>query len=366
MQKIRSGLIVLFMLLCLVTTAAAEVSIGIGLPNVSIGINLPLFPQLVRVPGYPVYYAPELDVNYYFYDGYYWVYQDDNWYASSWYNGPWSYVEPEFVPLYILRIPVRYYRQPPPYFRGWQRNAPPRWGQHWGRDWEHRRRGWDRWNRGSAPRPAPLPVYQRQYSGDRYPRAEQQSPLRDKHYRYQPRDKEVRQHIRPRVEPRETAPAQRGRQEAPAARSPRQQEPQRSAPQQGQPSDSRSQPAQRGGERIQRPAPERPAQQQPGPARQAGGPLLRAPWPCPAPQQSLGAAAGGRQPRLGCWQLKFQRGSSIPAPCTLLQSRASVVVLMLQAAEAAAAAAASLPPLALPPPSSPALPTRCPPPRPPW
>ena len=31
-------------------------SIGIGFPNVSIGINLPLFPQLVAVPGYPVYY----------------------------------------------------------------------------------------------------------------------------------------------------------------------------------------------------------------------------------------------------------------------------------------------------------------------
>lgn len=268
MQKIRNGLIVLLMLLCLVTTAAAEVSIGIGLPNVSIGINLPLFPQLVRVPGYPVYYAPQVDANYYFYDGYYWVYQDDNWYASSWYNGPWVFVEPEVVPLFILRIPVRYYRQPPVYFRGWHRNAPPRWDQHWGRDWEQRRRGWDRWNRGSAPAPAPLPVYQRQYSGDRYPGVEQQTPLRDRHYRYQPRDTTVRQHIKQRVELRETAPAQRGRQEVPAARSPRQQEPQRALPQQGLPSDSRSQPAQRGGEHIQRPAPERTAPQQRGPAVQ--------------------------------------------------------------------------------------------------
>ena len=90
MQKIRYGLIVLWMLLCSVTSAAAQVSIGIGLPNVSIGINLPLFPELVPVPGYPVYYAPRVDANYFFYDGMYWVYQDDNWYASSWYNGPWG------------------------------------------------------------------------------------------------------------------------------------------------------------------------------------------------------------------------------------------------------------------------------------
>ena len=84
MKKIRYGLIVLSMLLCWVTSAAAQVSIGIGMPNVTIGINLPVFPQLVRVPGYPVYYAPQMAANYFFFDGLYWVYQDDNWYASTW------------------------------------------------------------------------------------------------------------------------------------------------------------------------------------------------------------------------------------------------------------------------------------------
>ena len=94
MKKIHYGLIAL-LLLCSVSAAEAQISIGIGLPNVSIGINLPLFPELVPVPGYPVYYAPRVDANYFFYDGMYWVYQDDNWYASSWYNGPWSLVDPE-------------------------------------------------------------------------------------------------------------------------------------------------------------------------------------------------------------------------------------------------------------------------------
>ena len=129
----------------------------------------------------------------------YWVYQYDNWYASSWYNGPWWLVQPDVVPLFILRIPVRYYRQPPVYFHGWQSNAPPRWGDHWGYEWEQRRSGWDRWNRGSAPTPAPLPVYQRQYSGDRYPRqVEQQDELLQRNYRYQPRDPIVQQHYQER------------------------------------------------------------------------------------------------------------------------------------------------------------------------
>ncbi len=257
MKKIRYGLIVLWLLVCSVISVEASVSIGIGLPNVSIGINLPLFPELVPLPGYPVYYAPRVDANYFFYDGMYWVYQDDDWYASSWYNGPWAFVAPEVVPLYILRIPVRYYRQPPVYFREWRPDEPPRWGRHWGHEWEQHRRGWDRWKRGSAPVRAPLPVYQRQYSGDRYPRVEQQHSLRSQSYRYQPRDKAVRQHFQQQVDQSAPAPAQRGIYEEPSVRSPRpqEQEPRRSAPHQG-------------GEEYRRPAPEHTAPQQRGPGLQ--------------------------------------------------------------------------------------------------
>lgn len=188
----RNRLIVLCLMLGTVVPASAQVSISIGFSNVSIGINLPLYPELEPIPGYPVYYAPRLDSNYFFYDGMYWVYQRDSWYASSWYNGPWALVDPEVVPLYVLRIPVRYYRQPPVYFHGWQLDAPPRWGDHWGYGWARQRSGWDRWDHRSAYAPAPLPIYQRQYSGDRYPRGEQQQRLHDQQYRYQPQDPVVR------------------------------------------------------------------------------------------------------------------------------------------------------------------------------
>ena len=221
------------MLLSSSVYSAVQVSIGIGLPNLSIGINLPAYPQLVRVPGYPVYYAPRLEANFFFYDSMYWVYQNDNWYASSWYNGPWGLVDPEFVPLFVLRIPVRYYRQPPAYFRGWRPDAPPRWGHHWGPDWQQHRHGWDKWDRRAAPAPAPLPAYQRQYSGDRYPRQmEQQRELQQQHYRYQPRDPVVRQHYQERAG--QGAPGQQERRGAPEDRGDRQQERdmQRSAPRQ--------------------------------------------------------------------------------------------------------------------------------------
>ena len=69
-----------------------------------IGVNLPVYPTLQRVPGHPVYYAPGLESNYFFYDGLYWVYEQDDWYASSWYNGPWGRVAPDGVPLFIEEV----------------------------------------------------------------------------------------------------------------------------------------------------------------------------------------------------------------------------------------------------------------------
>ena len=175
--------------------AAAQVSIGIEIPGLSIGINQPSFPDFVQVPGYPVYYAPRLRSNYFFYDGLYWVYSGDQWYASDWYNGPWGQVDPAYVPLFVLRIPVRYYRNPPPYFRGWLAGGPPRWGQHWGNAWAQQHNGWDHWDRHAVPARAPLPVYQRQYSGPRYPQVQQQQALRSQNYHYQPRDAVAREHF---------------------------------------------------------------------------------------------------------------------------------------------------------------------------
>lgn len=198
----RYLLIVLSLLLYPAISAQAEVSVAIGIPGISIGINVPAYPRFSRVPGYPVYYDPYVNFNFFFYDGLYWVYQEDNWYASSWYNGPWDMVGPDEVPLYLLRVPVRYYRRPPPYFRGWRADAPPRWGEHWGRDWEQHRSGWNQWNRRSVPAPAPLPSYQRRYSGERYPRAvEQQHTIRSQNYRYQPREPVTQQHFQQRGNP---------------------------------------------------------------------------------------------------------------------------------------------------------------------
>ena len=235
----RYSFVVCCALLGAATPAVAQVSISVGMPHAEIGFNQPVYPQFVQVPNYPVYYAPEVNANYFFYDGMFWAYNQDNWYASNWYNGPWYSVSPRYVPVYILRVPVRYYRRPPNYFHGWPQNDPPRWGNHWGHDWEQQRHGWNEWDRHSAPAPAPLPVYQRQYSGDRYPRVEQQPVLHREYYRYQPSDPVVRQYY-------EQAPTQH--KEQPSQGQQRSQQRQPAEPPQGQQSQA---PAQEHGQQGQ-------------------------------------------------------------------------------------------------------------------
>lgn len=161
--------------------------------SVSIAIHVVQYPTLQRIPGYPVYYAPRLHANYFFYDGLYWVYVDDAWYASPWFDGPWDLVAIDSVPLFILRIPVRYYLYRPAMFSGWAINAPPRWDRVWGPDWAHRHANWQRWNRAAAPAPAPLPKYQQRFTRSNYPDDVQRRALAQQNYRYRPRDSQARQ-----------------------------------------------------------------------------------------------------------------------------------------------------------------------------
>jgi len=183
-------------LLCAAATLASaqNISVFIGEPRATIGIHFASYPEFVRVPNYPVYYAPRVNYNVFFYDGLYWAYYDDRWYASSWYNGPWGIVEPVAVPVAVLRVPVRYYRQRPAYFASWSVDAAPRWDVHYGSTWVENRVDWVNWNRSAMPAAAPLPVYQRQYTGARYPATvEQQVVIQNQQYAYRPRETVVQQ-----------------------------------------------------------------------------------------------------------------------------------------------------------------------------
>jgi len=148
----------------------------------------------------PVYYAPAVDSNYFYYDGLYWDYYNDGWYSSPWYNGPWNYVDPIYVPTYILWVPISYYHHRPAYWHGWAGNRPPHWGEHWGRDWQARHNHVYGGRNAHPGQRAPLPTYQRQFTAQNYPRApQQQMQIHNQLYRYQPREAVTQQHYQART-----------------------------------------------------------------------------------------------------------------------------------------------------------------------
>src|SRR5665811_392246 len=94
-----------------------------------------------------------------------------------------------------------------------------------------------------------LPLYQRRYSGERYPRAaEQQNSIRSGNYRHQPREAVTQQHFQ------QAVPPVQQRQQGP------QQRPQRQQEQRPQPQQSQQQQPQR--QQEQRPQQQRQQQQQ--------------------------------------------------------------------------------------------------------
>lgn len=190
---------------------AASASPAFAQEYYDLDVDLPSYPEMQPIPESPVYYAPAVDANYFYYDGQYWDYFDDGWYSSPWYNGPWTFVDPIFVPTYILWVPIHYYHHRPAYWHGWSGNRPPHWGEHWGRDWQARHNQVYA-GRGSRPaQRAPLPTYQRQFSAQNYPRSpQQQMQIHAQNFHYQPREAVTQQHYQFRTGPVAQAPVQRG------------------------------------------------------------------------------------------------------------------------------------------------------------
>ena len=104
---------------------ADSVSIGIRTDSLSLGVNIGEPPRLVVVPGMPVYYAPTVAYNYFFYGGRYYLFYNGGWYFSAFHNGPWTVVALQSVPQPILTVPVEYYRVPPGHWKS--KHGPPPW-----------------------------------------------------------------------------------------------------------------------------------------------------------------------------------------------------------------------------------------------
>lgn len=113
-------------LLVTATSATAldvKINIGLGVPP----LVLTAPPQLVMVPGTPVYYAPDVSANLFFYKGRYYTVANGVWSRVSAYSGPWVVIQLGQVTAPVVAVPVEYYKIPPGQLK---KHGPPPWAGH--------------------------------------------------------------------------------------------------------------------------------------------------------------------------------------------------------------------------------------------
>ncbi len=128
---------VMFMVFFLFAPAMsnAEVNVNINVPLPALVIPGP--PALIVIPGTYVYYPPDVDVDIFFYHGYWYRPFRGGWYIANGYNGPWRAIGPRRMPRALIDLPPGYRRVPP----GHERIPYGQVRKNW-RAWE-KERHWD-------------------------------------------------------------------------------------------------------------------------------------------------------------------------------------------------------------------------------
>ncbi|MDD5712826.1 MAG: hypothetical protein PHY31_08750 [Smithellaceae bacterium] len=145
MKKIVFSAAIVGLVLAWAAIAPAEVKVNIGIgipaPAVEVNVGLPRLviaapPAMVVIPGTYVYFAPDVDADILFFDGYWYRPYRGGWFRASSYNGPWGSIRT--VPPVVMRLPKDYRRIPP----GHERIPYGQLHKNW-RTWE-REKHWDR------------------------------------------------------------------------------------------------------------------------------------------------------------------------------------------------------------------------------
>ena len=94
--------------------AEADVRVNVNIgppPPPPIVVAAP--PRVVVVPGSPVYYAPDANVNLFVYGGRYYTFHEGAWFVGPKHGGPWTFIAVDRVPQPVVAVPVKYYRVAP-------------------------------------------------------------------------------------------------------------------------------------------------------------------------------------------------------------------------------------------------------------
>lgn len=160
-KKLFSGTLLLALIVGAHLPALAQVRVDVSIP-LPPPLLFPAPPELIVVPETYVYVVPDVDVDIFFYGGWWWRLWDGRWYRSRYYDRGWSHYRR--VPSFYSRVPPRWrddYRERRWRGHTWNHKRIPhdQVRRNW-RDWE-RRKHWERqqtWGvEGLRRRPPPRP-----------------------------------------------------------------------------------------------------------------------------------------------------------------------------------------------------------------
>ena len=103
----------LFILGAIVFALIGFSSIGLADVHVGVNINLPPLvisgpPEVAVIPGTYVYFDPDVSVDLFFYDGYWYRDYEGYWYRCASYSGPWVFIDRGSVPDVFFHLPSDY------------------------------------------------------------------------------------------------------------------------------------------------------------------------------------------------------------------------------------------------------------------
>lgn len=86
-------------------TSSAGLNVNIGLYSPAPAYVLTGPPYVVVIPRTSVYYAPGIDVDLFFYQGYWYRPSRGHWYRAREHHGPWRFISPMRVPRPVFSAP---------------------------------------------------------------------------------------------------------------------------------------------------------------------------------------------------------------------------------------------------------------------
>lgn len=226
MKKLLFGTILLSLVLIFPIPTMARVNVGISISLPPIVFAMP--PSVVVLPDtYDVYAVPDIEVDLFFWSGWWWRPWEGRWYRSRYYDRGWRYYSG--IPSFYFDVDPGwrgYYRDHNWYGHRWNYERIPhqRLQQNW-RSWKNNRH-WERKRTWGVQSYKPRPQQQRQEV-----RQQRQQQYQQRHEIQKQRQPQVQQ---PRQQPRERVQQLQRQEQRPQAQQPRQQ-PQVRQPQHSQP-----------------------------------------------------------------------------------------------------------------------------------